>query len=57
MSVTTRRIENYNPVLCKTCQAQNREAPNMARVKFSDCDEHFHARIRKLLLTGGVYIL
>ncbi len=55
--MSSRKPDNYDPVLCKTCQLQNREAPNVARVKFSDCDEHFHLRVRKLLLNGGVYFV
>ncbi|MDA4111001.1 MAG: hypothetical protein OK439_00570 [Thaumarchaeota archaeon] len=45
----------YNPTFCKTCQNQQRRLPKIARVQFSDCDEHFHQRIRRLVLTGGVY--
>jgi hypothetical protein len=52
-----RKIENYDPIMCKTCQAQNRGSPNIARVRFSDCEEHFFQRVRKLLLSGGVYFL
>jgi hypothetical protein len=47
----------YNPVYCKTCQRKQRNVPNIARVKFSDCDEHFQQRMKKLVLIGGFYRL
>ena len=49
------KIENYNPVLCKTCQRQHRHPPKVARARYSDCDEHFRQRIKRLVLIGGVY--
>ena len=45
----------YNPVYCKTCQKKERVVPNMARVEFSDCDEHYQQRMKKLVMTGGFY--
>ncbi|HZW54763.1 MAG TPA: hypothetical protein VFF30_00585 [Nitrososphaerales archaeon] len=47
----------YDPRLCKTCQKLGYKQPRAARTVYSDCEEHFRARIRRLLLTGGVKII
>jgi hypothetical protein len=49
------KVRDYDPLLCKTCQVQKRISPNAARVHYSDCDEHFRQRMKRLVLIGGVY--
>lgn len=46
----------YDPAYCKTCQKRGLRYPKLARTLYSDCEEHFRQRVRRLLLTG-VYII
>jgi len=41
----------YDPNYCKTCQKIGRTFPTIARVPFSDCQEHFGKRVANLKKT------
>jgi hypothetical protein len=41
----------YDPLFCKTCQKLGRVDPTVARVPFSDCQEHFMKRVARLKRT------
>ncbi len=38
----------YDPTYCKTCQKIGRADPTVARVAFSDCQEHYTKRVLRL---------
>jgi hypothetical protein len=48
--------KEYHPDLCKTCQRLGVRKPQMARARFSDCEEHFQKRVRKLWRTGVKFV-
>jgi hypothetical protein len=41
----------YDPNFCKTCQKLGKADPTVARVPFSDCQEHFTKRVMRLKKT------
>jgi hypothetical protein len=41
----------YDPSLCKTCQKLGRPEATLARVPFSDCQDHFMKRVLRLRRT------
>ena len=46
----------YDPSLCKTCQKLGKPQAGIARVPFSDCQDHFMKRVlqlRKTVRTAG----
>jgi hypothetical protein len=46
----------YNPSFCKTCQVLGKPDPTVARVPFSDCQEHYMKRVlmlKKTIRTEG----
>jgi len=43
--------QGYDPNLCKTCQKLGKADPTVARVPFSDCEEHFTKRVMRLKKT------
>lgn len=51
-----RRESRYDPNLCKTCQKLGYQKPERSRAPYSDCEDHFQKRIRRLLLTGVTII-
>ncbi|MHB1907334.1 MAG: hypothetical protein ACYCQJ_00530 [Nitrososphaerales archaeon] len=42
----------YNPYFCKTCQKIGRDYPKISRTLYSDCEEHYQKRVKRLLSTG-----
>lgn len=48
----SRSAEEYDPLRCKTCQKIGRRRPKKARVRYSDCEEHFQERVGRLWSTG-----
>ncbi len=57
IQISTPRVQNYDPLLCKTCQKLALDNPKSARAPYSDCEEHFHERVTNLLLTGGLVMV
>ncbi|HYB04134.1 MAG TPA: hypothetical protein VED17_06715 [Nitrososphaerales archaeon] len=47
----TKKTGEYDPHFCKTCQKLGRASPTVARVPFSDCQEHFTKRVANLKRT------
>jgi hypothetical protein len=50
------KLRDYDPALCKTCQKLHLQEPKIARVPFSDCENHFMKRVfqlRRTVRTAG----
>ena len=41
-------LGGYDPNYCRTCQKVGRADPTLARVPFSDCQEHYMRRVARL---------
>jgi len=51
MKLPAKKTGEYDPHFCKTCQNLGRASPTVARVPFSDCQEHFTKRVANLKRT------